>query len=113
MGPTRSCCTVGTLKVIDIQQGVMKVERRIAYLVHRLVIAKKFRVLVGDVFAYITSAFEHLSASKAPELLLFFLVEMVFGDDRELTGIHKYIVSQAHKEGMRSGPTRHNSCLHT
>ena len=91
VGPTRSCCTAGTLKVTKIQQGVMKVERRVAYLVHRLVIAKKFWVLVGGVFAYITSAFEHLSASQAPEFLWVFLVEMVFGDYRKLTVIHKVL----------------------
>ena len=34
-----------------------------AYLIHRLIVAKEFRVLIGDVFTYITSAFEHLSAS--------------------------------------------------
>ena len=59
------------------------------YLVHRFIIAKKFRVLVGDVFAYITSAFEHLSAGEAPELLFLLLPVMVFGDDRELTVIRK------------------------
>jgi len=55
-----------------------------AYLIHCLIVAKEFRVLVGDVFAYVTSAFEHLSASQAPELLFLLLPVMVFGDDREL-----------------------------
>jgi hypothetical protein len=57
-----------------------------AYLIHCLVVAKEFRMLVGDVFTYIASTFEHLSTSYAPELLFLLLPVVVFGDDRELTG---------------------------
>jgi hypothetical protein len=63
VGPTQSCCTVGTLKVIKFSKEYWGSEaKRMAYLVHRLIVSKKFWVLVGDVFAYITSTFEHLSA---------------------------------------------------
>lgn len=47
----------------QIQSRVIGSETRITYLVQRFIVAKKFWVLIGDVFAYITSAFEHLSAS--------------------------------------------------